>query len=286
MRPSRQSLRLVLAGVVLIGGAFVVGYFSGWAKGYAFHTTGASRLRQQGSESPATPVAPEARSSPPVLMPSAGTRGSPKIRFQNVRYDFGTVTEGDVVSHAFPFENCGTASLTIRGLAGDCGCTAAVASARTIEPGQTGQIRVSFKTQDYKGKQVREVYVTSDDQATPRARLTLSGFVRAYLDINPSYVYFGTIGRAAKVAKLIHVTSSEGARFRITSLKATSPRIRLSEVRRAEAGGYQFEITAGPGLEPGMFFARAIIGTNLPGRPTSSLQIFGNVIAAREGQRR
>src|ERR1044071_3684921 len=58
--------------------------------------------------------------------PSSGNiANQPKttIKFDEMKYDFGEITEGDKVDHTFNFTNSGNSPLIITGAIGSCGCT-------------------------------------------------------------------------------------------------------------------------------------------------------------------
>src|SRR5688572_16193618 len=48
----------------------------------------------------------------------------PKLEFEAVDHDFGTIKEGQVVEYTYKFKNTGEAPLIIQGAQGSCGCTA------------------------------------------------------------------------------------------------------------------------------------------------------------------
>src|SRR5687767_9689807 len=47
----------------------------------------------------------------------------PEIKFEEEVFDFGKITQGEVVSHDFKFKNIGNTNLIISGASGSCGCT-------------------------------------------------------------------------------------------------------------------------------------------------------------------
>src|SRR5687768_1551038 len=47
----------------------------------------------------------------------------PIIVFEETEFDFGTINEGDVVTHKYNFKNTGTARLLITEVNSTCGCT-------------------------------------------------------------------------------------------------------------------------------------------------------------------
>lgn len=73
-----------------------------------------------------------------------------KFEFEELAWDFGTITDGEVVEHSFKFKNAGNEPLVIASVKASCGCTVPDYSKEPVKPGKTGEIRVSF---DSKGKE-------------------------------------------------------------------------------------------------------------------------------------
>ena len=67
------------------------------------------------------------------------------MTFDKVSHDFGTIKEGETVQTTFNFTNTGKVNLLIVDARGSCGCTVPKYPKNTpIKPGETGQILVSF----------------------------------------------------------------------------------------------------------------------------------------------
>jgi len=74
---------------------------------------------RQTVETVTPPTAPAA--APNVAVPVGPTT---TVAFnENGSFDFGTVTEGEIVSHTFSFTNTGSEPLIISDAKGSCGCT-------------------------------------------------------------------------------------------------------------------------------------------------------------------
>ncbi len=119
-----------------------------------------------------------------LLLFAAGicTAAGPKIRFEEMSWDFGAVKEGKVLSHIFVFHNDGDAVLTIDRVRTTCGCTAALVSQKRIPSGEKGEIRIQFRTKGYSGFNKKYVFIDSNDPEQPRTTLS----VTADIDIPPS----------------------------------------------------------------------------------------------------
>ncbi len=90
----------------------------------------------------------------------AGTveaEGTPTFTFAEETYDFGDITDGDVVEHDFTFKNTGNAPLIITNAEGSCGCTVPQWPREPIAPGEEGLIKVSFNSTGKTGNQTKEV---------------------------------------------------------------------------------------------------------------------------------
>jgi hypothetical protein len=71
----------------------------------------------------------------------------PKFKFKETEFDFGTITDGEKVSHTFRFTNVGNADLVITSATASCGCTVPKHSKEPIAPGKTGEIEVTFNSE-------------------------------------------------------------------------------------------------------------------------------------------
>ena len=87
---------------------------------------------------------------------------SPVIGFMSSRYDFGVVAQGETVEHEFEFLNNGTDVLLIEEARAMTSGVGVGVSKEPIEPGQTGKVYVSIKTDDMEGEQFIRIKLTSN----------------------------------------------------------------------------------------------------------------------------
>ena len=102
---------------------------------------------------------------------------SAAISWASLSYDFGSITQGNPVTHEFEFKNEGEAPLLISNVKASCGCTVASFPEDPILPGQSEMIKVSYnaaKTGTFK----KTVTVTSN-AINPSYELIISGEVMA-----------------------------------------------------------------------------------------------------------
>lgn len=90
-----------------------------------------------------------------------------KIFFTEKSFDFGDITQGDVVEHVFAFENTGTEPLVLTDVRTTCGCTAPAWTREPIGPGEQGEIKVVFNSRGKIGVQNKVITVMSNAVNSP-----------------------------------------------------------------------------------------------------------------------
>ncbi len=85
-----------------------------------------------------------------------------KMTFEEKTFDFGTVEEGEKVTHIFKFTNTGTVPLLIGSARSTCGCTVPKWPREPIGPGESGQIDIRFDTTGKPNKQTKPVTINAN----------------------------------------------------------------------------------------------------------------------------
>lgn len=101
----------------------------------------------------------------------------PKIVFTDTTFNFGSITEGAKVTHAFIFKNEGTADLIITSATASCGCTTPVFPHDVKHPGDTGTISVTFDSSNKTGKVTKAITIISNSQP-PYKFLTINANIQ------------------------------------------------------------------------------------------------------------
>jgi hypothetical protein len=92
----------------------------------------------------------------------------PEITFEEEVFDFGRITQGEKVSHAFKFKNTGEKNLIISGASGSCGCTVPEWPKEPIPPGGEGKIDVIFSSEGKSGFQEKTVTIVTNCEPATR----------------------------------------------------------------------------------------------------------------------
>lgn len=90
------------------------------------------------------------------------TDKQPIIQFDKTEFDFGKILQGEVVSYTFHFTNTGNAPLIITNVEKSCGCTASDYPRNPIEPGGTGDIKITYDSKGHQGVQSKALVVVAN----------------------------------------------------------------------------------------------------------------------------
>jgi hypothetical protein len=103
------------------------------------------------------------RTTPQAQQPEVKPDGPlPEFKFNEEMHDFGTINEGDIVTHVFEFTNTGDAPLIVSSATASCGCTVPEKPEGPIAPGESGQIKVQFNSRKKPGIQNKTVTITAN----------------------------------------------------------------------------------------------------------------------------
>lgn len=103
---------------------------------------------------------------------------APQLTFDSYTLDFGNIKGGTTTEKEIPFTNTGKKELLIKSIQPNCSCITASSSKKSLRPGETGMITISFSPQDRSGTQNKAVSLYSNDPKNPVQRLTFTAFVQ------------------------------------------------------------------------------------------------------------
>lgn len=127
-------------------------------------------VESQAVQPAAQPTAPQ------TAQPAVPAGPTTSISFNETTFDFGTVNEGELVSHTYAFTNTGNETLVLSDAKGSCGCTVPKWPREPIAPGQTAEITVEFNSKNKKGKRNQKVTLTANTNP-PQTFIYLTGEV-------------------------------------------------------------------------------------------------------------
>jgi hypothetical protein len=97
----------------------------------------------------------------------------PRISVSEEEWDFGKVIQGEKPTHIFIVKNEGEGDLIIEGVKESCACIEASISTNRIKPGESAELKVSYDTTDYVGKDEKHIHIYSNDPQEPDKWISL-----------------------------------------------------------------------------------------------------------------
>ena len=107
--------------------------------------------------------------------PAVPADGGPKMVFEQMEVDYGTIEQGSDPLRVFKFSNTGDEPLIISKAKGSCGCTVPKYPQEPILPGETAEIEVRYDTNRI-GPFQKTVTLTTNE-SSPTHQLKIKGKV-------------------------------------------------------------------------------------------------------------
>lgn len=220
---------------------------------------------------------------------SFAQNNTPKISVQPEEYNFGSVVQGDKVSHNFEIYNKGNAELRILNVRASCGCTAATPAKTNLPPGDSTELTVVFNSRGKMGTQNKIVYIKTNDPSNTVYNVKFSGNVvsdRSMLEANPKIYFpeithdFGKVEKGKVVDYSFRIVNNGNSVLNIKDIKTscgcTAALVSSKSIKPGEDGTIKVELnTKG---HTGRMVRTVTIKSNDPKEPTSTLTIFAEVV--------
>ncbi len=103
---------------------------------------------------------------------------APHISFKDKHFDFGTITQGEKVTHKYEFVNTGKSDLVIRKVHATCGCTAVAPPKEAIKPGEKSFIKATFNSRGKLNTQQKTIRIYANDPESSITTLVIRGTVK------------------------------------------------------------------------------------------------------------
>jgi hypothetical protein len=143
---------------------------------------------------------------------SGAFASGPKIQLDEEMFDFGTIKQGEEVTHEFIFNNKGDSDLVITDVKTSCGCTAAVTSSKTLAPGDSGTLKVTFNSKGRSGPQTKTATIVTNDSEKPRVVIRMTGKVdpgnQPIIKILPSSLDIGVVEPGGSMSNEVTITNT------------------------------------------------------------------------------
>lgn len=159
-----------------------------------------------------------------LLLPFAAW-ATPAVNVPQPDHSFGTIYQGEQVRHAFVFTNSGKDTLIVEKVSSSCGCTAALASAKTLAPGGSGEIQATFDSTRFRGEISKTVYLYTNDPAQPVVQMHLKGTILEELVMEPPLIQFGAVTPKRTVKATVSLLNKGKREVQLAGLETTTPEL-------------------------------------------------------------
>ena len=153
---------------------------------------------------------------------SAPALSQPRIEFDQTKWNFGRLLEGEMTTHTYKFQNKGDRPLEISKVEVTCGCTAALLSDSVVAAGGRGDIKVTFNSTGRVGNQNKSLFVHTNDPKHKSVELAVEGNVYLYVRASPRTLSFGDVPRGESKTMTVTLTPWEGTEFEILNVEPPS----------------------------------------------------------------
>ncbi len=213
-----------------------------------------------------------------VASKQADTAGIPEIVVADPDFKFGTVLEGEKVTHAYVIENRGTVPLTIENVRTSCGCTTAQ-KPEVVAPGAKERIVVQGNTQGYGGRGFHKtITVTTNDPKHPEVRLHLNGKVAQFARIDPRHILLRGHAGDALAGEAV-ITPSEKYPFKIVKTTLDKKLVGNISVDLSEKEGVYHVAVRNLAKTRTYYGGNIVFATDSKVRPQLSIHVTGRLDA-------
>lgn len=101
----------------------------------------------------------------------------PVMTFEEVEHDFGIIKQGEHQETTFKFKNTGDVPLIVSNVKSTCGCTVPKKPEAPVQPGEEGEIKVTFNGSG-KNQVTKRITVTANTEKMTQT-LTIKAFVES-----------------------------------------------------------------------------------------------------------
>jgi len=166
----------------------------------------------------------------------------PSLRFAKQRYDFGTVSDTEVLRATFEFENVGDERAVISDVKVSCQCMSSTLEKREFAPGEGETLELIWHPKG-RGRQTKTMTVFSDGLPRGSVQLAITGEIRPFVRVDPMLVRFGDVRMGEEHKRRVTLTCDDED-FELLGLSCSNPNVRVELVETRPGGVRVLEVTA------------------------------------------
>ncbi len=147
---------------------------------------------------------------------------------------FGTFYQtGEMVHELITVKNLGNEKITINHVGTSCGCTAAVLTDSSLNPGEQTEIGIEFNPAGYLGNVTKYIYISNSDSKNHLITVAVSGYIAYALQPTPGVATFHGMKQGVLDSTSITLTNTSSDTIQITKVEIPDDEIsyKLDELK-------------------------------------------------------
>jgi len=144
--------------------------------------------------------------------------GTPEIVLEKDAHDFGEIDPGSKNKGEFKFTNEGDGILKIKKIQSTCGCTVPQLEKKTYLPGESGIIKLTYRSGQRSGTVRKKLYILSNDAKNPKLPFYIKAKITKKISYKPTHLNL-RYNKENAGAKNIKIKSLDKKPFAISRIK-------------------------------------------------------------------
>jgi hypothetical protein len=220
-----------------------------------------------------------------LIVAAAPKPPAPRLVFQKIEHNFGSVVQGTKVRHTFTIYNKGSVPLQISAVTNECPCFRVISFNKTLGIDGQGMINVEVDTTGMEGPLYITPVVVSNSR-NPKAKFLIRGTIEGPVALGPKSNYALSMIKGEQKSVELLVKNNRPAPMKIRGVASSDPSFTARVIDDVPGQKYKVIATSNPKVSLGHHKATITIQTDAPERSQLTanidLLVFPSVVAKPE----
>lgn len=185
--------------------------------------------------------------------------------FGETHHEFGTVARGAKAEFAFELKNLYKEDIHLAGVRASCGCATPTITKDWIKTWEKSAVLVRYNTGSFEGHRQATITLTIDRPYFAEVQLTINGYIRGDLVLDPGVVSFGSVPQGNPIERSIRVSHAGSPQWKIVDVRSANPHLQVEIKNQARQYGrvdYVLGVKLLADAAPGYITDQMILVTN------------------------
>lgn len=215
-----------------------------------------------------------------ALVLAASTTAQPKLAVDGgTRLDLGSIRRGQVVDRTITLRNTGNAPLELGAVEVSCGCTGAVTSSKSVPPGKTATVKITFDSKNFSGMVHKSVTINSNAPGQERTVVEFTADISEEVAVTPVQLLFMNVEATQLATASVSVRNNGKTPLTIKGYRAALEGLTLKlpkdPIKPGEAVGIVAEYR--PKAARPVVTDVVILETSSSAQPEVMIHVYGSV---------